>query len=37
LGDDPVERHPVAARRTVVTTTRPVCFFKDVDPTDLVP
>jgi hypothetical protein len=34
---DLVERHPVAARSTVVATACPVCFFEDAGPTHFVP
>jgi hypothetical protein len=36
-GGDLVERHPVAAWGTVISTARSVCFFEDVGPTYFVP
>jgi len=37
VGGDLVERHPVAARSTVVAAARSVGFFEDVGPTHFVP
>jgi hypothetical protein len=37
VGGNLVERHPVTARSTVVTTARSVGFFEDVGPTHFVP
>jgi hypothetical protein len=37
VGADLVERHPVAARGTVIAAACPVRFFEDVGPTHFVP
>ena len=37
VGGDLVERHPVAARGTVIATACPIRFFEDVGPTHFVP